>query len=225
MSISDWPTTERPREKLLNNGAAALSDAELLAIFLRTGAQGKTAVDLGRELLQHFGGISPLLSAELTSFRCFSGVGQAKYAAFQAIRELSSRMLLEDLQGGDALTSPSLTKRYLQSVLGGKPKELFWALLLNNQHQVINSLPLASGTLDSASIYPREVVKTCLAHNAAAVIFAHNHPSGSPTPSEADKAITHKLQQALRTVDIRVLDHLIIADNNAVSMAELGLID
>jgi len=225
MSISNWPTTERPREKLLGHGASALSDAELLAIFLRTGVKGKTAVDLSRDLLAHFGSISALLATDRENLGHFLGMGQAKYATLQAIRELSSRMLLEDLQRGDALTSPSSTKRYLQSLLGDQAQEVFCGLMLNNQHQVISCLTLARGTIDSANIYPREVVKACLAHNAAAVIFAHNHPSGSLTPSEADKSITRKLQQALITVDIRMLDHFIIADNRAVSMAELGLID
>lgn len=224
MSISNWPTTERPREKLLGKGAASLSDAELLAIFLRTGTNGKSAVDLGRDLLTHFGSISKLLASDQSSFTCLLGMGNAKYATLQAIRELSQRMLLEDIQRGQALTSPNASKQYLQSVLAHRQQEVFWALLLDNQHHILASQALAYGTLDSANIYPREVVKTCLVKNAAAVIFAHNHPSGSLTPSEADKAITRRLQGALQTVDIRLLDHIIVGDNRCVSMAELGLI-
>jgi len=224
MSISNWPATERPREKLLSKGPASLSDAELLAIFLRTGTHGKTAVDLGRSLLTHFGSISKLLATDQNSFTCLQGMGNAKYATLQAIRELSQRMLLEDIQRGQALTNPNASKQYLQSVLAHRQQEVFWALLLDNQHRILASQALAYGTLDSANIYPREVVKTCLEKNAAAVIFAHNHPSGSLTPSNADKAITRRLQDALQTVDIRLLDHIIVGDNSCVSMAELGLI-
>ena len=224
MSLSNWPSSERPREKLFNKGATALSDAELIAILLGTGTRGKTAIDLARELLNHFSNLSSLLAADFSEMQSIEGVGQAKFAIFQAIRELSQRSLLEDLCRGDALTSPSATKRYLQAVLGNQQQEVFWALMLDSQHQVLASEALSHGTIDAASVYPREVVKRCLKHNAAAVIFAHNHPSGALTPSESDKAITQKLKRALATVDIRMLDHLIIGHNRCCSMAELGLI-
>ncbi|MBT8148521.1 MAG: DNA repair protein RadC, partial [Gammaproteobacteria bacterium] len=152
------------------------------------------------------------------------GLGDAKFEMLQAIQEIYRRSMLESLQRSSALTSPDKTRSYLKQVLGHQQREIFWALFLDSQHQVIASEALAQGTIDSASIYPREVLKASLAHNAAALIFAHNHPSGSITPSEADKAITRRLQQALATVDIRVLDHIIVGGNRAVSMAELGLI-
>ena len=225
MPITDWPAEERPREKLLRRGASALSDAELLAIFLRTGVKGKTAVDLARELLQSFGSLRALLDADFSRFSRSPGLGSAKYALLQAVLEMSRRHLHEQLKNGDALTTPLLTHSYLTASLRGYPYEVFACLMLDNQHRVIHLEELFRGTLNAASVYTREVVKSALAHNAAAVILAHNHPSGSSEPSEADKQITRTLRQALALVDIRVLDHFVIGDGVAAfSFAEHGLI-
>lgn len=225
MPIKDWPLSERPRERLLNQGAFALSDAELLAIFLRTGIKGKTAVDLARDLLNEYGSLRALLEADSKRFQQSPGLGSAKYASLQAVLEMSRRHLRETLSRSDALTSPDLTRQYLTAQLRAYPHEVFACLLLDNQHRVIAFEELFQGTIDGANIYPREVVKKALNYNAAAVIFAHNHPSGCSTPSDADKKITLKLQQALNLIDIRVLDHFIIGDGqNAYSFAEHGLI-
>ncbi|ASP37700.1 hypothetical protein CHH28_02995 [Bacterioplanes sanyensis] len=222
MAIRDWPEAERPREKLLQQGVAALSDAELLAIFLRTGTRGKSAVDLARELLQEYGGLRPLLTASQQRFCRSDGLGNAKFAQLQAVLEMSRRHMIEQLQRGDALTSPELTRRFLQASLRDYQHEVFAILLLDNQHQVIKLVPLFRGTLDSAAVYPREVVKLALEQQAAAVILAHNHPSGVAEPSRSDRAITERLQQALGLMDIRVLDHIVIGDGEAVSFAERG---
>lgn len=224
MSIHNWPTSERPRERLQSHGPAALSNAELLAILLGSGTKGHSVMDLSRELLNHFGGISGLLGAEQEQLLAIKGLGKAKVAALTAIQELNKRTKHESLREATPLTSSNAAREYLCAELGHARQEIFWALFLNTQHQVIASEALAKGTLDSASVYPREVLKTCLRHNAAAVIFAHNHPSGSLTASEADKAITRRLQNALELVDIRVLDHIIIAGNQSISMAEMGLL-
>ncbi|MDG1664092.1 MAG: DNA repair protein RadC [Pseudomonadales bacterium] len=224
MSIAAWPTTERPREKLIARGPQALSDAELLAIFLRTGSPRHSAIEIAGQLLTQFGGLAPLLHASRRDFVSLHGLGDAKYAMLQAIQEISRRSMLEALQRSSALTSPEKTRGYLKNILAHQPREIFWALFLDSQHQVIASEALAYGTIDSASIYPREVLKASLSHNAAALIFAHNHPSGSLTPSKADQDITRRLQEVLAMVDIRVLDHIIIGGNRTVSMAELGLI-
>jgi len=224
MTIIDWPITERPREKLLNKGAIALSDAELLAVFLRTGIRGKTAVDLGRELIEQFAGIKGLLNAPRHEFTATLGMGDAKYASLQAVFELSRRAMMESLQRDSALTSPKETQNYLLHLLGNEQREVFWCLFLDNQHRIIASEALFYGTIDQANVYPREVIKACLRHNAAAVIFAHNHPSGSTEPSQADKKMTHRLHEALALVDIRMLDHIIVAGSSTVSMAELGMI-
>ncbi|MDD5034656.1 MAG: DNA repair protein RadC [Methylococcaceae bacterium] len=225
MPITDWPNAERPREKLLQRGPQALSDAELLAIFLRTGVKGKTAVDVARELLQEYGSLRALLEADYPRFHRSPGLGSAKYALLQAVLEMARRHWKEELEHGDALTSPELTRRYLISLLCSRPHEVFACLLLDNQHRVIHFEELFRGTIDGASVYPREVVKIALNHNAAAVIFAHNHPSGVAEPSEADKFITQRLKQALGLLDIRVLDHFIIGDGvQAYSFAEHGLI-
>ena len=225
MPITDWPDEDRPREKLLRRGPAALSDAELLAIFLRTGVKGKTAVDLARDLLQEYGSLRALLEADFERFQRSLGLGAAKYASLQAVLEMARRHLKEELQRADALTSPELTRRFLAATLRAYPYEVFACLLLANQHRVIRFEELFRGTIDGASVYPREVVKVALAHNAAAVIFAHNHPSGVAEPSEADKFITQRLKQALGLLDIRVLDHFIVGDGlNAYSFAEHGLL-
>lgn len=222
MAICDWPAEERPREKLLSRGATSLTDAELLAIFLRTGVRGKSAVDLARELLQDFGGLRPLLTADQADFCAPLGLGSAKYAQLQAVLEMARRHLAEEMNRGDALTSPELTRRYLQAQLRDRDHEVFACLFLDNQHRVVKYQELFHGTIDGAAVYPREVLKQALAHGAAAVILAHNHPSGVAEPSQADRAITSRLQQALGLVDIRVLDHLVVGDGYAVSFAERG---
>ncbi len=223
MAITDWPLKERPREKLLSQGANSLSDAELLAIFLRTGVSGKTAVDLARELLSQFGGLRHLLESDIQEFCSQKGLGKAKFAQLQAVLEMARRHLFETLQKGDALTSPEHTRRYLTSRLRHLRHEVFTGLFLDNRHRVIQFEELSRGTIDGASVYPREVVKRALYHNAAAIIFAHNHPSGVAEPSQADCHLTRRLKEALALVDIRVLDHVVIGDGESVSFAERGL--
>lgn len=224
MSIAKWPIAERPREKLLSLGPAALSDAELLAIFLRTGCVGKSAVDLARELLQEFGGLRPLLEASQTEFCRGPGLGNAKYAQLQAVLEMARRHLSASLQTGNALTSPDLVRQYLSARLRHHQREVFAVLFLDNQHRLITYAELFHGTIDSASVYPREVVKEALARNAAAIILAHNHPSGVAEPSQADRRITERIQAALELVDIRVLDHMVVGDSEVVSFAERGFL-
>jgi DNA repair protein RadC len=225
MSIKDWSADDRPREKLLRRGSAALTDAELLAIFLRTGLPGKSAVDLARELLSNFGSLKALLGADQQSFCAGKGLGEATYVQLQAVLEMARRHFKEALQRGDALTSPEITRFYLSAQLRGYSYEVFACLFLDNQHRVIQLDELFRGTIDGASVYPREVAKQALRHNAAAVIFAHNHPSGVSEPSQADKHITEKLKQALALFDIRVLDHFIIGDGPPYSFAEHGLLN
>ena len=222
MAIKDWPADERPREKLLHQGASILSDAELLAIFLRTGVTGVSAVELARQLLTHFGSLRALLEADQHDFCAQHGLGPAKYAQLQAVLEMSHRHLESTLLRGNALTDIATTKAYLQQQLRPYQHEVFACLFLDNKHRMIAFEELFHGTLDSANVYPREVVKHALKHNAAAVIFAHNHPSGVAEPSQADFAITQRLKSALDLIDIRVLDHIIIGDGEIVSLAELG---
>ena len=224
MTIKDWPAEDRPREKLLLRGSASLTDAELLAIFLRTGTIGKTAVDLARDLLTNFGSLKALLDADQEHFCLAHGLGSAKYAQLQAVMEMAKRHFKEIIQRGNALTSPEITRAYLSAQLRGYSYEVFACLFLDNQHRVIQLDELFRGTIDGASVYPREVVKQALHHNAAAVIFAHNHPSGVTEPSQADKQITEKLKKDLDLFDIRVLDHFIIGDGEPYSFAEHGLI-
>ncbi len=224
MRITDWPENERPREKLLAQGATALSDAELLAIFLRTGTRGKTAVDLARELLKHFGGLRQLLQAEQKAFCATHGLGTASFAQLQAVLEMSRRHLLENLQRETALNSPEDVRYYLKARMRDYSREVFLCLFLDTQHRVIRAEELFAGTLDSSSVYPREVVQRALALHAAAVIFAHNHPSGIAEPSQADERITLRLRDALALVDVRVLDHMIVGDSQVLSMAERGLL-
>ncbi|MGB8517491.1 MAG: DNA repair protein RadC [Gallionella sp.] len=224
MSITDWPSGERPREKLLERGAAALSDAELLAIFLRTGVTGKSAVDLARELLNEFGDLTHLFAADQQRFCAVHGMGQAKYVQLQAVLEMSRRALQERLQHGDALNSPQAVRDYLQLLLAARQQEVFVVLFLDTQHRVLASEELFTGTLGQTSVYPREVVKRALAHNAAAVIFAHNHPSGIAEPSHADELLTGILKQALALVEVRVLDHFVVAGGKILSFAERGLL-
>ncbi|GAB4355263.1 MAG: DNA repair protein RadC [Methylohalobius crimeensis] len=222
MAISDWPELERPREKLLSRGPEALSDAELLAIFLRTGVKGKTAVDLARELLTQFGSLRALLNADHSRFTQGKGLGSAKYIQLQAVLEMARRHIRENLERGDALTSPDLTRAFFQRHLRDHPQEIFAALFLDTRHRVIRYEELFRGTVDGASIYPREIAKQALNLNASAVIFAHNHPSGISEPSAADRSITDRLRQALALFDIRVLDHMIVGDGETFSFAEHG---
>ncbi len=224
MSIRDWPDAERPREKLLAQGPAALSEAELLAIFLRTGIPGKSAVDLARSLLQDFGGLRPLLEADLGRFCAGPGLGPAKYVQLQAVLELARRYLEQELQRGDALRGVGQTRRYLTARLRHQPHEVFACLFLDARHRVIRYEELFQGTIDGAAVHPRQVVKRALHHNAAALILAHNHPSGVAEPSRADEQITLRLREALALIDVKVLDHFVVGDGEAVSFAERGLI-
>ena len=224
MSIAQWPASERPREKLLTQGPGALSDAELLAIFLRIGCAGKSAVDLARELLSQYGGLRPLLEASQAEFCRGLGLGSAKYAQLQAVLEMARRHLSASMQAGDLLSSPQLVRDYLRAQLRHRQRELFAVLWLDNQNRLIAYEELFQGTIDGASVYPREVVKQALARNAAAVILAHNHPSGVAEPSQADQRLTRRLQAALELVDIRVLDHLVVGEGEIVSFAERGLL-
>lgn len=224
MAIRDWPEDERPREKLLMRGAASLSDAELLAIFLRTGSCGLSAVDLARNLLSRFGDIGTLLAADRQRFCDAPGLGPAKYAQLQAVMELAKRHLHERLQRDSVFGCPDEVADFLSAKLRGSKREIFGALFLDSQHRLICWEELFFGTIDAASIYPREVVQSALSHNAAAVIFAHNHPSGVAEPSQADQQITRRLCQALELVDIRVLDHMIIGAGTVVSMAQRGML-
>ena len=224
MTIRDWPVGERPREKLLQRGPAALSDAELLALLLRTGRRGATALDVARGLLSEFGSLRSLLAAEPGALCEKQGLGPAKYADLQAALELGRRHLGEGLARGAPLTDPDATRRYLVARLRDLPHEVFACMFLDNRHRVIAFEELFRGTLDGASVHPREVVKATLRHNAAALILAHNHPSGVAEPSDADRLITRRLRDALGLVDVRVLDHFVVGDGYAVSFAERGWI-
>jgi len=224
VSIVDWPEGERPREKLLMRGASALSDAELLAIFLRTGVTGKSAVDLARDLLGKYGSLTRLFAAEVADFCEVKGMGPAKFVQLQAVLEMSRRALQEELQRGESLNSPRVVRDYLQLLLAGRQQEVFLVLFLDTQHRVIAFEELFQGTLNQTSVYPRVVVKRALTHNAAAVILAHNHPSGVAEPSQADQLLTNALKQALALVDVRVLDHFVVAAGQTLSFAERGLL-
>ena len=223
MSITDWPAGERPREKLIQRGAAALSDAELLAIFLRTGVVGKSAVDLARDLLSRFGNLTQLFAAGEQEFCDIHGMGQAKFVQLQAVLEMSRRALREEMLSGDALNSPRAVREYLQLLLRSRQQEVFMAIFLDAQHRVLAAEELFHGTLTQTSVYPREVVKRALHHNAAAVIFAHNHPSGVAEPSDSDRLLTDALKQSLQLVDVRALDHFIVAGSSCLSFAEKGM--
>lgn len=222
MSIAHWPEAERPREKLLQRGPAVLSDAELLAIFLRTGIRGCSAVDMGRQLIQRFGSLGKLLSAEPGDFARGSGLGPAKYAQFMAVKELARRVLAEEMQLGDALSSPQAVRQYLRLAIGVRDVEVFVALFLTAQNRVLAVEEIFSGTLTETRVYPREIVRRALQHNAHAVIVAHNHPSGVAEPSAADRALTASLKQALALVDISLLDHFVVTGSHAESLAERG---
>lgn len=224
MAILDWPVDDRPREKLLAKGVDALSDAELLAIFLRTGVSGKSAVELARELLTRCGSLSALCAASERDLCEVTGMGQAKYAQLQAVLEMARRALKEKISNGNALNSPAAVREDLRLRLQALPHEVFAVLFLDAQNRVIGIEELFRGTLTQTSVYPREVVKRALHHNAGAVIFAHNHPSGVAEPSHADETLTQALKQALALIDVRVLDHFIVAGSGVLSFAERGLL-
>lgn len=222
MPITDWPEAERPREKLLALGAAALSDAELLALFIRTGTRGRTALDLARDWLGQCGSLRGLLEAGPTALATLPGLGPAKYAELQAALELGQRHLATTLERTDVMGSPEATRRYLSHRLRGLRREVFAVLFLDAQNRLIAFEELFQGTLDSCSVHPRQVVERALALNAAAVILAHNHPSGVAEPSAADRHITERLREALGLVEIRVLDHLVVGEGRPASFAERG---
>jgi DNA repair protein RadC len=224
MAITDWPQCERPRERLLARGAAALSDAELLAVVLRTGSAGASALDVARDLLARHRGLTGVLGATGASLEQSRGLGPAKAAQLKASVELARRMLAEEVRHGDVLASPEAVRDYLRLSLAALPHETFVVLFLDSQHRLIAADELFRGTLAQTSVYPREVVKAALAHNAAAVILAHNHPSGVAEPSRADELLTQALKQALALVDIRTLDHFVVAGHRVVSFAERGLL-
>lgn len=224
MAIKDWPESERPRERLLTQGASALSDAELLAIFLRVGVIGRSALDLAKDLLTEFRSITGLFAASLDQFKQIKGLGQAKYVQLMAVHELAKRALNEELRRDTLLNSPDRVRDYLRLRLAHLPHEVFLALFLDAQNRLVSTEELFRGTLTQTSVYPREVVKRALANNAAAVVFAHNHPSGVTEPSRADEMLTHALKSALQLVDVRVLDHLVVAHGSVTSFAERGLL-
>ncbi len=222
MAINHWPVAHRPRERLIQHGAQVLSDAELLAIFLRVGVAGKSAVDLARDMLHCFGSLRALFGANLAQFSALHGLGPAKFAQLQAVMELAKRALSEELRVGVELSSPNSVRNYLRLILAGKTHECFIALFMDVKNRLIATEELFRGTLTHASVYPREVVKAAIHHNAASVLLAHNHPSGAPQPSAADIALTKTLKQALSLVDVKVLDHFIVAGNCVYSFTEHG---
>ena len=224
MRIADWPEDERPRERLLKHGASALSEAELLAIFLRTGIAGASAVELGRQLLARFGNLQRLFAAPLSEVSAVRGLGPVKYVQLQAVIEMARRALEEDIGERDAMSSPQAVREFLRLTLGGRAHEIFMAMFLDAQNRLLGSEELFRGTLTQTSVYPREVVKTALRYNAAGVIFAHNHPSGVAEPSRADELLTQTLKQALSLVEIKTLDHFIVAGSRTPSFAERGLL-
>ncbi|MDH5553310.1 MAG: DNA repair protein RadC [Nitrosomonas sp.] len=224
MAISDWPESERPREKLVKNGAESLSDTELLAIFLRTGMAGKSAVDLARDSLKQFGSLTNLFAANQREFCLLPGMGIAKYTQLQAVLEMARRALGDEFKNRDIMDSPELVRDYLRLTLQNKEHEIFLGIFLDTKNRTIATEELFNGTLTQTSVYPREVIKRVLHHNAAAIIFAHNHPSGVAEPSHADKALTTTLKQALALIDVKVLDHFIVGNGATLSFAENGLI-
>jgi DNA repair protein RadC len=224
MTIANWPLAEQPREKLLRFGAKNLSDAELLSVFFCTGIPGKTALDICRELLSQYGSLKKLIGTEPSQLFETKGFGKAKYALLKAAIELGRRYLEADVLTGEALSNSHLTRRFLAHQLQDYPHEVFACIFLDNQNRVICFEELFHGTINQASIYPRELVKRALKHNAAKLILAHNHPSGNPSPSQADQEMTVLLQQALSFVDIQVIDHIVVGSNQTLSFAEAGLL-
>lgn len=232
MSIKHWPADDRPREKLIERGAQALTDAELLAIFLRVGVVGKSAVELARDLLQQFGSVADVVNAPCDAFCSIHGLGEAKYVQLQATVELARRALASELRAAPVFNTPQLVRDYLRLTLGNERVEVFIALWLDAQHRLIERDVLFRGTLMQASVYPREVVRAAIARNAANVIFAHNHPSGATLPSRADQTLTRQLKDALALIDVVVVDHCVVASSgrdtdshmSVQSMAELGMV-
>jgi DNA repair protein RadC len=224
MAITDWPADQRPRERLIEHGAHSLSDAELLAVFLRMGVAGKSAVDLGRDMLTRFGSLNRMFGASLKDFSEINGLGPAKYAQLQAVLELARRSLKEELRESDNLGSIRAVKEYLRHTLGTRQHESFVALFLDVQNRLIASEELFRGTLTRTVVHAREVVKAALAHNASGIILAHNHPSGTCEPSHSDQNLTQMLKDALGLVDVKVLDHFVIAGQETFSFAENGLL-
>jgi DNA repair protein RadC len=224
MPISDWPEDDRPREKLLAKGPTSLSDAELLAIFLRTGTKGKSAVDIARALLAKFGSLAGLIAASREAFSAVPGLGSAKYAQLQAASELTRRALAAEMRSGINLSSPTAVRDFLRLSIENRQVEIFMGLFLDAQNRVIAMEELFSGTLTQTSVFPREVVRKALHHNAAGVIFAHNHPSGVTEPSRADETLTRALKEALALIDVRVLDHFVVGRGATLSFAERGLL-
>jgi DNA repair protein RadC len=222
MPINDWPLERRPRERLIRDGAPALSDAELLAVFLRVGVRGKDAVQLGQDMVHHFGSLQGLFGASLAEFSTINGLGPAKFAQLQAVMELARRAILEEMKSGQTLGSPRAVKDYLRIIFHGMTFEAFYVLFLDVKNRLIASREMFRGTLTHTSVYPREVVKAALDCNAASVMLAHNHPSGTPDPSESDLVLTRALMQALALVDIRILDHFVVAGHRVHSFAEHG---
>ena len=222
MSMQSWPLSERPRERLLEYGAGVLSDAELLAIFLRTGVRGRNAVELARDLLSEFGGLRQLLQADQANFTSHHGLGPAKYSQLQAVLEMGRRHLAASIQRESALESPQAVRDFLKAKLRHELHEVFACLFLDTKHRVLAFEVLFYGTIDGASVYPRQVVKRALANNAAALILTHSHPSGVAEPSQADKVLTERLKEALALVDVRVLDHFIVGEGEPLSMVENG---
>jgi DNA repair protein RadC len=220
--VNRWPASERPRERLIADGAKSLTDAELIGLVLHTGSRGRSAVDLARALLTEYGGLAKLLSADSSRLQASRGIGAAKAARLCVLRELSHRHLAAPLENRDVLECSAATRDYFRARYRDCPREVFSCLFLDNKHHVVKLEELSNGTIDSAAVYPREVVKRALHHNAAAVILAHNHPSGVAEPSGSDLSITQRLVAALATIDVRVLDHLVIGHAQVVSMAERG---
>ena len=224
MAIHQWSTEKQPREKLLGLGAGSLSDTELLAIFLRTGIKGKSAVCLSAQLIEHFGSLGAIFAASFEQFNQVKGMGLAKYVQFQAALELSKRYLSESMMESTVLDSPHVVRDFLHQTLKAEPYEQFVLIHLDNQHRVLKQEVLFSGTIDTAAVYPRVVIDSVIKNKSAAVIFAHNHPSGNAEPSQADIQMTKRLKQALALIDVRTLDHFIIGYEEVVSLAERGLL-
>ena len=222
MGINDWPAHERPRERLIADGPQALSDAELLAVFLRVGVKGRDAVQLARDTVAHFGSLHGLFSASLQEFSALNGLGAAKFAQLQAVMELARRAIEEQLRTGHTLGSPQAVKDYLRIVFARQEHESFYVLFVDVKNRLLSSQEMFRGTLTHTSVYPREVVKAALANNAASVLLAHNHPSGAAEPSESDLLLTRTLIQALALIDVRVLDHFVVAGRHVHSFAENG---
>lgn len=223
LSVRDWPAEEQPRNKVLNQDASVLSDAELLAIFIRSGYQGQTSVDVARALLHKFGSLRGVFNAEQHELCSVKGIGAAKYAELKAVLEILNRYLSEKLQRGEILEDPETVRHYLSLKLRDRKSEVFAVIFLDSRHHIITYEEMFYGTINSASVHPREIVRAALKHNAAAVILSHNHPSGIAEPSQSDERITKRLRETLALIDVKVLDHFIVGDN-IVSFCERGLL-